>query len=68
MGRHFDDYPGFQPKTTPAQRYATQRTKLHRHYVIIDNIGGTKNQPIFQSAPFILTLLTQKRKQWMQVC
>ena len=26
MGRNFYDYPGFQPKTTPAQRYATQRT------------------------------------------
>ena len=24
MGRNFDSYPGFQPKTTPAQRYATQ--------------------------------------------
>ena len=24
MGRNFDDYPGFQSKTTPAQRYATQ--------------------------------------------
>ena len=24
MGRKFDDYPGFHPKTTPAQRYATQ--------------------------------------------
>ena len=26
MGGNFDDYPGFQPKTTPAQRYATQCT------------------------------------------
>ena len=26
MGRHFDDNSGFQPKTTPAQRYATQCT------------------------------------------
>ena len=27
MGRNFDDCPGFQPKTTPAQRYnATQCT------------------------------------------
>ena len=25
-GSNFDDYPGFQPKTTPAQRYATQCT------------------------------------------
>ena len=24
MGQNFDDYPGFQPKTTPVQRYATQ--------------------------------------------
>ena len=24
MGLNFDDYPGFQPKITPAQRYATQ--------------------------------------------
>ena len=24
MGPNFNDYPGFQPKTTPAQRYATQ--------------------------------------------
>ena len=23
MGRNFNDYPGFQPKTTPAQRCAT---------------------------------------------
>ena len=23
MGQNCDDYPGFQPKTTPAQRYAT---------------------------------------------
>ena len=22
MGRNFDDYPDFQPKKTPAQRYA----------------------------------------------
>ena len=26
MGQTFDDYPGFQPKTTPAQRFATQCT------------------------------------------
>ena len=26
MGPNFDDYPSFQPKTTPAQRYATQCT------------------------------------------
>ena len=26
MGQNFDDYPGFQPKTTPAQTYATQFT------------------------------------------
>ena len=24
IGRHFDDHPGFQPKTTPAQISATQ--------------------------------------------
>ena len=24
MGQDFDDYPGFQPKTTPAQKYVTQ--------------------------------------------
>ena len=24
MGLNFDDYPGFQPKITPAQRYSTQ--------------------------------------------
>ena len=24
MGRNFEDYPGFQPKTTPTQRHATQ--------------------------------------------
>ena len=24
MGRNFDDYPGFQPKSTSAQKYATQ--------------------------------------------
>jgi hypothetical protein len=27
MGQNFDDYTGFQPKTTPAQRNATQCTK-----------------------------------------
>ena len=31
MGRNFDDYPGFQPKKTPAQRYANSviRHKTH---------------------------------------
>ena len=28
LGRKFDDYPGFQPKTAPAQRYATQCMSL----------------------------------------
>ena len=28
MGRNFDDYPSFQPKTAPAQRYATQCMSL----------------------------------------
>jgi hypothetical protein len=28
MGQNFDDYLGFQPKTTPAQRYATQCTSV----------------------------------------
>jgi hypothetical protein len=28
MGQHFDDYSGFQPKTTPLQRYATQCTYI----------------------------------------
>ena len=31
MGRNFDDYPGFQPKTTPAQRYATQCMYLYSY-------------------------------------
>ena len=26
MGLNFDDYPGFQPKITPTQRYSTQFT------------------------------------------
>ena len=30
MGRNFDDYSGFQPKTTPAQRYATQCINFNR--------------------------------------
>ena len=30
MGRNFDDYPDFQPKTTPAQRCAnSERHKTH---------------------------------------
>ena len=28
VGRNFDDYSGFQPKTTTAQRYAKQCTEV----------------------------------------
>ena len=37
MGRNFDDYPGFQPKTTPAQTYATLRKYLkYRGLSLVD--------------------------------
>ena len=32
IGRNFDDYPGFQLKTTPAQRYATQQCRRAEGY------------------------------------
>ena len=37
MGLNFDDYPSFQPKIAPAQRYATQKVfsirvgKIYEH-------------------------------------
>ena len=31
MGKNLDDNPGFQPKATPAQKYATQCTYIHTY-------------------------------------
>ena len=43
MGRNFDDYPNFQPQTTPAQRYATQ---CIFNFILIlgDNLGHLKEE------------------------
>ena len=36
---NFDDYPGFQPKTTPAQRYATQCKSCHESLMTKKHFG-----------------------------
>ena len=44
ISQHFDDYPGFQPKTTPAQKYAIQcsHEKGLKMDKILKNAGKTK--------------------------
>ena len=46
MDRNFDDYPGFQPKTTPAWRYAAQCTCIDWHECLF-LVERTNNKTYF---------------------
>ena len=69
MGQTFDDYPGFQPKTTPAQRYATQST-----FIFCGRLKKTWTLPLHYDIYFVkcmqqscvMTLKRQKKvRSWM---
>jgi hypothetical protein len=61
MGQNFDDYPGFQPKATPAQRYATQCTCYNYKQVpnMTEYFGPANNVKLTGNEPFCMLHMAQ---------